>query len=36
MLFYSKPYAFMKLFTIDGAYIKSVRQRENGLERGFV
>ena len=36
MLFYSTPYAFIKLFTINGVTDKSVGQTKQGLERGFV
>ena len=36
MLFYSTPYAFIKLFTINGVTDKSVKQTNKGLERGFV
>ena len=37
MFFQSMLYAFMKQFMINGVYIKnSIRQTENGLERGFV
>ena len=30
------PYAFMKLFTINGVKIKALGKPENDLERGFV